>query len=218
MPARNALAWYASALLWLRRSPFLLVLVVIMLSTQAALQLVPRVGSLLALVIAPLVGCSLIVASDRIASGGVARFVDLFAGFRTSAGSMLAVIAGEAVEYVGQAAVAYGMSDVNLFVPGADDPSITPATLVAMLFVGGLVSLPVTFVPFFAVLDDAGFSGSFKPSFRAFFADLPALLVYGALMYALLIAGLVVLGPGVVLALPLFVLAAYAGLREIYPR
>ncbi|MBS0320108.1 MAG: hypothetical protein JSR18_06170 [Proteobacteria bacterium] len=193
-------------------------LVAITLACQFALQLIPQVGTLLSLVLAPLVGCSLIVASDRIASGGVARLVDVTAGFRLSAGSMLAVIAGEAVEFIGHAAVAYGLSDVNLFVPGRDDGALTTTTLVCMFFVGTLVSLPVTFVPFFAVLDDAGLTGSLKPSVRAFFANLPALLVYGLLSFALLIAGLVVLGPGVLLILPLFVLAAYAGLRDVYPR
>jgi uncharacterized membrane protein len=170
-------------------------------------------------VVTPLVACSLYVACDRVAAGGKARWSDLLAAFRVSAPSIAAIVVTSLIEFIAEAATADSLSGVNLFVDNGDDDDAPDLyTIFAMLAVGFAVSLPFTLTPFFALLDDAGFAGSIRPSVRAFLANVPAFLCYGLLSYMLLILGIALMGLGVIVAMPLWVAASYSALRDIYPR
>jgi uncharacterized membrane protein len=218
---RRAFAWYGDALRWLKLSPvMLLVLAFLTLATEYVLQQITGAGGLiLSKVVTPLVACSLYVACDRVAAGGKARWSDLLAAFRVSAPSIAAIVVTSLVEFVAEAITADSLSGANLFVDdGSDDDALDLETIFIMLAVGFIVSLPFTLTPFFALLDDAGFAGSIRPSVRAFFANVPAFLCYGLLSYLLLTVGIALMGLGVIVAMPLWVAASYSALREIYPR
>ena len=218
---RRAFAWYGDALRWLKLSPvMLLVLAFLTLAIEYLLQQVTGGGMLVSKVVTPLVACSLYVACDRVAAGGKARWSDLLAAFRVSAPSIAAIVLTSLIEFVAEATTADSLSGLNLFLDsGADDDDAPDLeTVVAMFAVGFAVSLPFTLTPFFALLDDAGFGGSIRPSVQAFFANVPAFLCYGLLSFLLLLIGIALMGVGVIVAMPLWVAASYAALRDIYPR
>jgi uncharacterized membrane protein len=217
---RRAFAWYGDALRWLKLSPLmLLVLAFLTLAIEYLLQQITSGGMILSKLVTPLVACSLYVACDRVAAGGKARWSDLLAAFRVSAPSIAAIVVTSLIEFVAEATTADSLSGVNLFVDdNSDDDAPDLETIVIMLAVGFTVSLPFTLTPFFALLDDAGFVGSIRPSVRAFFANVPAFFCYGLLSYVLLMIGIALMGLGVIVAMPLWVAASYSALRDIYPR
>lgn len=217
---RRAFAWYADALRWLKLSPvMLLALAFLTLAVEYVLQLINGGGMIISKVVTPLVACSLYVACDRVASGGKARWSDLLAAFRVSAPSVAAIVLTSLIEFVAEATTADTLSGFNLFIDGGsstDAPDLN--TVFIMLAVGFTVSLPFTLTPFFALLDDAGFGGSIRPSVQAFAVNVPAFLCYGLLSFGLLIIGIALMGLGVIVAMPLWVAASYSALRDIYPR
>lgn len=217
--AARAVAWYGDALRWVKVSPgMLLMLASLTVVAEVLLQSLPVAGVALAKVLTPLLFCGLFAACDRVAAGGKAQLSDALAGFRISAGSMAAVVLVSLIEFFAEAALVYGVTGINLLADNVDARAFTTSSVLAMFAVGMVVSLPFTLTPFYAVLDDAGFSDSLRPSVQAFNANIGAFALYGVLSYALLIVGVALMGIGVVLVMPLWVLAAYSALRDIYPR
>jgi uncharacterized membrane protein len=203
---------------WFQLSPaMLLAFSGLTLVTDLVIEQVPGAGMLLSTLITPLVACSLYVACDRVATGGKAQWGDLGAVFRVGALSIAAILLTSLLEFAAQAVAVDWLSGINLlFDSGMDDATSSDR---AMAFaVGFLVSLPFTLTPFFALLDDAGFEGSIRPSVQAFFTNVPAFLCYGLLSYLLLLVGIALMGIGVVVAMPLWLAASYAALKDIYPR
>jgi uncharacterized membrane protein len=73
----------------------------------------------------------------------------------------------------------------------------------------------MSLVPLAALFGGAGFVASFAISGAAFVRNAGAFLVYGALAFALLAIGLMTLGIGLVIALPLIACATYAAWRDL---
>ena len=78
------------------------------------------------------------------------------------------------------------------------------------------MSLPVTYVPFAALFDGAGFRTAFAQSAEAFARNLRPLAVFGALSLALLLVGLATSGLGLLLALPWSAAASYASWKDVF--
>ena len=81
-----------------------------------------------------------------------------------------------------------------------------------------LVSLPMSFVPLAALFDDAGFVRSFAVSAAAFARNPGAFIVYAAIAFALLAVGLLTMGIGLVIALPLIACATFVAWRDLCGR
>ena len=85
-------------------------------------------------------------------------------------------------------------------------------TVLAVYAIGILVSLPMSLVPLSALFGGRGFVASFDESVTLFARHPVAFLTYGAIAFALLALGLMTMGIGLVIALPLI---ACADLRRV---
>ncbi len=89
--------------------------------------------------------------------------------------------------------------------------------MIAGIYAAGvLASLPLTFVPFIAMFDGERATRAVAASARAFARNVPALVLYGGLSYALLLLALATMGVGLVLVLPWIAAASYAGWKDIF--
>ena len=70
-------------------------------------------------------------------------------------------------------------------------------------------------LPLYALFDGLGFGASFAASFRAFTRHFAAFMGYGAIAFALIALGLLTMGLGLVIALPLIACATYAAWRDV---
>jgi hypothetical protein len=94
--------------------------------------------------------------------------------------------------------------------------SAEPAALLGIYTIGILASLPVMFVPFHALLEQAPPRAAFAASSSAFALNVLPLLVYAAASLALLGFGLATMGLGLVLVLPLWAASSYAAWKDIF--
>jgi hypothetical protein len=140
----------------------------------------------------------------------------MLAVFVAPAAAILAVVAAALAIFGAEALAAALLADVNLFVPMRDTGALTPGTVMVIFAVGVAASLPVTFVPFAALFDGAGLADACARSWRAFLRTVPARAVYAMLAFLLLLAGLVTMGIGLVLALPWIAAASYAAWKDVF--
>lgn len=217
VPASRAFAWYADAMRLFKRGPatfcFLGFLVI---ATEFALHLVPEAGSLLAKLVAPLVACGLLYASAAADAGRRPRVAHALTAFRAGPGAIAAIVAASVLTFLAEWWAADALAGVNLLRPGEAVAALSTQAVFGIYAVGVVASLPLTFVPLEALFARAGFAASFARSVRAFNLNVPSLLLYGALSYALLVVGLLTAGIALVLVFPLLAASGYAAWRDVF--
>jgi hypothetical protein len=217
VPVGHAFAWYEEAMrLWKRSPAMWAALAVVTLGVELALEAVPSVGPLIGKIVTPLVAAGMVLAAFAADRGGSVRLAHAFAAFAAPAGAIGAIVVASAATYLGQAAAAWWIAEVNVLVHSADYVRLSPAAIVGIYVVGVLVSLPFTFVPFHVLLERAGTRDAFSASFRAFSLNALPLLVYGALALLLIAFGVLTLFVGFVVALPLWVASSYAAWKDVF--
>lgn len=216
LPPSRALAWYAEAMrLWKAGPVTLSLLGVVTMLTQIALELWPEVGTLVSKIVVPLVACGMLYGAHAAATGGKPRLADALAAFRAPASAIAAILVSSTLTFAAEWFAADALAGVNLLRPGDTPPDLDGGTVLAIYAAGILVSLPMSLVPLAALFGGAGFVASFAISGAAFVRNAGAFLAYGALAFALLAIGLMTLGIGLVIALPLIACATYAAWRDL---
>lgn len=217
MPANHALEWYADAMrLWKRGPAMFCALALVVLAANLALNLVPVVGVVLAQLLLPLLECALLYASLAADRGDKPRFAHLVTVAGAAPAALAAVIGAGLIVFAVEALVAQAVGGINMLSPAGNTASISGTALVATYAAGIAVSLPLTFVPFAALFDGAGFRSAFAQSSAAFMRNPAPLVFYGALSFALLMLGLATSGLGLLLALPWSAASSYAAWKDIF--
>lgn len=217
VPVSNAFAWYEQAMRLFKRAPAVwCVLGLITLVAELGLQLVPGVGLALAKLLVPVIECGMIIGAVAVDRGAPLQVSVAFAAFAAPPAAVAAIVAAALLIFGAEALTAYGIAGVNLLEPGGDEPSLTGTELTTIFAVGTLVSLPLTFVPFAALLENASFTRAFASSARGFALNVMALLLFGALSLVLVLIGLLSYGFGLIAIFPLVTAASYAAWKDIY--
>jgi hypothetical protein len=142
----------------------------------------------------------------------------VFSAFRASAAAIGAIVVSSGLTFAAEWFAADALAGVNLLRPTATPADIDSMTVLAIYAAGIVVSLPMSFVPLAALFDDAGFVRSFTVSVAAFARNPGAFLLYGAIAFALLAVGLLTMGLGLVIALPLIACATFVAWRDLCTR
>jgi uncharacterized membrane protein len=217
VPAGHAFAWYEEAMRLWKRSPAMWgALAVATLAVALLLEALPGAGTLVGKFVTPLVAAGMVVASFAADRGEPVRMIHVVAAFFAPAGAIASIVAASVVTFIGEAATAWWIADVNLLVHEGDYGTLSVAAIVGIYIVGVLVSLPFTFVPFHVLLERADPVAAFAASFRAFSLNTLPLMIYGAVSLVLLAFGLLTFLVGFVVALPLWVAASYAAWKDIF--
>ena len=218
LPASRALAWYGEAMrLWKRGPVAMSVIAALTILAQIGIELWPEAGALVSKIVVPLIACGMLYAADAAQAGGTPRLAHAFLAFRAPAGAIAAVIVSSALTFAAEWWVADRLAGVDLLRPGDNAPDLDATTVLAVYAVGILVSLPLSLVPLYALFGGLGFGASFAASAVAFARHAWAFLVYGAVAFALIALGLMTMGIGLVIALPLIACATYAAWRDLAP-
>jgi len=201
--------------LWKRGPATHAVLAALTILLQFAFELWPDAGALVSKIVVPLVACGMLYAAHATAQGDKPRLVHAIAAFRAPAGAIGAIVVSTALTFAAEWFAADQLAGVNLLRPGAAPPEMDGSTVLAIYAAGILASLPMSLVPLYALFDRAGFAASFVDSARAFVRHLAAFVTYGAIAFALIALGLLTMGIGLVIALPLIACATYAAWRDL---
>ncbi|MBK6601401.1 MAG: hypothetical protein IPG28_07555 [Betaproteobacteria bacterium] len=217
VPWRHALAWYEEAMrLWKRAPVPWALLALATLATELGLQAVPAVGTLLGKVVTPLVGCGMVFAAAAADRGKRPPLRLAAAAFRARGAAIAAILTASFVTFAAEGYAAWWVADVNVLAPERAAADLSSTTILGIYAIGVLASLPVGFVPFHVLLEEAGFGEAFAASWQAFTLNTGPLLVYAAASMLLLGIGLMTMGIALVVVLPLWTAASYAAWKDVF--
>ena len=211
------MAWFADAIRLWKRAPYTFSgMAIVVLVVSIALDPVPIAGILASNVVAPLLACGFYYGSLAADRGERPRVAHLFAAFLAPLRAQGTIVAAGIVVTLAESAVAWGVADVNLFLPSSELGNLSVAQIALIYAVGALASLPFTFVPMAVLFDGESPGRAFAVSIRAFALNVRGMLGLGAYSYAFLMAGVATMGIGLVFALPWIAAASYAAWKDIF--
>ena len=185
------------------------------LATELALHALPGAGPAVGKIVGPLVACGLLYAAAAADGGATPRLAHAIAAFRAPAGAMVAIVVAGGLTFAAEAFAAWWIAGVDLL--ASDSTGDLSATAIGGIYaIGILASLPLTFVPFHVLFDRVGPGQAFAASFAGFAANVAPLLVYAALSLVLLVFGLITMGIGLVVVLPLWAASSYAAWKDVF--
>jgi len=215
--ASRAFAWFEDAMRLFKRAPLnWCVLGFITLATELSLQLVPGIGVAASKVIVPVVECGMLIGAAAVDRGAPLKIRYAVAVFGASPVALAAIVVSALLIFGAEALAGYALAGVNLLVPAGDEGALTASTLVMVFAIGTAVSLPVMFVPFAALFENAPFGRAFAISARGFALNVAPLALFGVLALVLILIGLLSLGIGLIAVFPLLSAASYVAWKDIY--
>ena len=216
MAASHAFTWFEDAMRLFKRAPLnWCVLGFITLATELGLQLVPGIGVAASKVIVPVVECGMLIGAAAVDRGAPLPIRYSVAVFGASPAALAAITVSALLIFGVEALAGYALAGVNLLVP-AEESALTASTLIAVFAIGTAVSLPVLFVPFAALFENASFGRAFAVSARGFALNVAPLALFGVLALVLILIGLLSLGIGLIAVFPLLSAASYAAWKDVY--
>ena len=226
VPAGRGWAWIAGGWALFKRQPAMWIAVaLVFLLLLFGMMLVPVLGSLAVIVLAPVLTAGLAIGSRALDEGGELRIAHLFAGFRERFGTLASVgliYLGAAVAIALVIGLTTGAGLESLLGEGADALSVgaAGATLLLAFLVMMALMLPVImalwFAPPLVVFHDQGAGEAMKNSFLACLKNLMPFLVYGAILFLLLIPASLVAFLGWLVLGPVAAASLYTSYRDIF--
>lgn len=216
VPIGHVFGWFEQAMRLFKRAPWTwCALGFITVVAELLLNEIPMLGVALAKVIVPVLECGMLIGAVAVDRGAPLKIRVAVAAFAAPPAALAAIIVSALLIFAAEALVAWSLAGVNLLDAGGDvDFSATQFILV--LAAGTAASLPMTFVPFAALFDEAGFATAFASSARALARNVAPLLVFAVLALVLVLIGLLAYGVGLIAIFPLINAASYAAWKDIY--
>jgi hypothetical protein len=189
---------------------------VLAIAAELALKSLPGALALASEVASPLVACGLVYAAAAADRRETPSLVLALRAFRAGGSAIAAIVLASLVAFGAQVFAGWWIADANLLLPDAATAQLSASAVLGVYAIGMLASLPVTFVPFHALLEGVPLRAAFAASAAAFAQNALPLLAYAAGSLVLLGFGLVTAGLGLALALPLMAAASYAAWKDIF--
>jgi len=229
VPASHGWRWLKGGFWHFRQNPFAWILALVAWTLASiGLSWIPYAGSLLVTLISPLISAGFLVGAAAQEDGDDFRVEHLLAGLSHNPGQL--VLLG--VLYLVGVMVAGLVMGLGLFAVVAamgalDNPEIVdaivrgPLLLLGILF-GLLLAVPLVmaywFAPALVALDGFSAVTAMKLSFQGCWKNVVPFLVYGILSFLFLLVGVLPVGLGLLVVLPLLIASLYVSYRDIYYR
>lgn len=222
--SRGAL-WLAEAFNLFRRKPMAWIgMCMGWIIITFGLILVPFIGGVIANFLQPVFFASFAIAAYRQTQGEDVVMGDLFTGFRRNLRSLVNL---GAVLLIAEIAIFALMALLGLPMAGADDGSFTMGEYVQMLkgkewilAVGFLLTVIVKgalwFAPPLIAFHGMTTGHAIRWSAYAALANLGAMMVYGAVLLAIFLLGLLPWALGLVVVIPVMAISTFIGYREVF--
>jgi uncharacterized membrane protein len=226
LPAGRGWAWIVEGWSLFKRQPGMWIGVAVLLAVIfIVLAFIPLLGSLAAMVLAPVFGAGVVIGSRAIDEGANLEVAHLFAGFRERFGTLASVgliylAASVAIALV--VGLVTGAGLWGLAGGGADPASLgaAGATVLLALLVMMALMLPVLmavwFSPPLVVFHDLGAGEAMKSSFVACLRNLVPFLVYGVILLLLSLLASLPFGLGWLVLGPVLAGSLYTSYRDIF--
>ncbi|WP_177420332.1 BPSS1780 family membrane protein [endosymbiont of Lamellibrachia barhami] len=230
VPAGHGWAWIVKGWWHFKQSPLAWVLaLIIWLVMMILVNLVPLLGGILTNLFAPVIVGGFMLGAQAQDEGGKFELGHLFAGFSNNMGQLVLVgviyMAGLLLLGVIVALFAGGMfatmGDSEMMQnPEAMVAMILSPTILLLFLLVMALAIPLMmaywFAPALVVLDGMKAMDAMKLSIRGCLKNVLPFLVYGIVGMVLFILGVIPLGLGLLVVLPMMVASIYVSYRDIY--
>ncbi len=226
LAAGRGWAWIVEGWELFKRQPGMWIGVAVVLGVIfIVLALIPILGSLAAVVLAPVFGAGLVIGSRALAEGGSLEIAHLFAGFRERFGTLATVgliYLGASVAIALVVGLVTGGAMWKLLGSGADPASVGAASATVLLAFLAMMALmlpvvmAVWFSPPLVVFHEMGAGEAMKQSFVACLRNILPFLVYGVIALLLGMLAALPFGLGWLVLGPVLGASLYTAYRDIF--
>jgi len=227
--AERGWQWLVSGWRLFLKSPGVwLGITIVLLIAMMLIGTVPIFGSLAIAFLMPVVAAGMMLGCQSLEQGGELRFDHLFAGFRRQTGNLVIVgiwsLVGHAV--IGVVVVGIGGGAVLSGIMSGAMLGAGPGTLLALggimvaLLVGAVLLVPLAmalwFAPALVIFSDLTPGAALKASFDGCMKNMAPFLIYGIVLFILLLLALIPIMLGVLLLIPVLTGSVFASYGDIY--
>ena len=225
VPAGRGFAWLAEAFGLFRRKPAAwLSLCAGWIVITFALILMPFIGGVIANFLQPAFFASFAIAAYRQAHGEAIGMADLFAGFRRNLRSLVNL---GALLLIAEIMIFALMALLGLPMSGAEGGSFTMSEYLELLkgkewilALGFVLTVAVKgavwFAPPLIAFHGMSTTHAIRWSIYAALANLGAMFVYGAALFAVFFVGLIPWAIGVLVVIPVMAISTFIGYRDVF--
>lgn len=225
LPASRGAAWFRESFAIFRANPLAWIgLCAGWITITLALLVLPFLGGVLANILQPAFFASFAIAAYRQSAGEPVVMGNLFAAFRHNIRPLISLGALMLLVWIGIIAL---MIVAGLPVPGASGRPLTMEEYAEELrgkewiLLGGFGLMVVVkgafwFAPALIAFHGMSMSHALRWSVYAALENLGVMLVYGAVLGALLFVGALPWALGLVVVIPLMAISTYVGYREVF--
>jgi len=229
VPTEHGWRWLVSGWQLFLKSPGVwLGITVVLLIAMMLIGTVPMLGTLAIAFLMPVAAAGMMLGCQALEQGGELRFDHLFAGFHRQTGNLVVVgvwslvghaVIGAVVVAIGGGAVLSGVMSGAMFGAGPGALLALGGMMVAML-VGTVLLVPLAmalwFAPALVVFSGLTPGAALKASFDGCMKNMAPFLIYGILLFILLLVALIPIMLGVLLLIPVLTGSVFASYGDIY--
>lgn len=231
VPMGHGLSWIGAGWGLFKQAPWAWIgALVLLVLISLALAFVPIVGSIVSILIGPvLMGGFMAGAHEQASAAGAFRVGHLFAGFNKNTSSLLAVGGLYMLGSIILAIVAMLILIGPMLASGMDPQALenNPELLTQALGIYSLLFLVILalviplvmaywFAPALVMLNGLGAVAAMKLSFLGCLRNILPFLLYGIVTAALMLLAMIPFGLGLLILSPVLIASMYAAYRDIY--
>jgi uncharacterized membrane protein len=226
VPAARGWSWIVEGFELFKRQPGAWIAIIIIAALVfIGLALIPFLGSLAGMVLAPVFAGGLVYAAREQDEGRELAISQLFAGFRERFGALLSVgfiYLGITIAVALVVGLATGAGLWTLLGSGADPAGVAGAgvTILLAFLVMMALLLPVFmamwFAPALALFHEQGPAEAMKASFFACLKNVVPFLLYSVILFLLAFVASIPFGLGWLVLGPVMAASLYTGYRDIF--
>ena len=230
LPAGAGVTWISEGWKLFTRAPLMWIVALIVVFVIAIVAgLIPIIGQVIFQVLNPVFAAGFVVACRSLEKGGEFELEHIFAGFRSPRFMNLAILG--AIFLVAWLAIvvvvagAFGLSVGAAILSGDAENAMQTIMASSMLLLLGLLVMLALLVPLLAaywfapaliIMNGLSPTAAMKESFVGSFRNFLGFVVYGLVMFVLLIVAMIPLGLGLLVWVPLAVTSTYTSYRAIF--
>jgi uncharacterized membrane protein len=218
LPAGNAMAWIGAGWNLFKQQPGIWILVIIILLVLGVIPIVNLVMTLLG----PVIFGGLMIGCRSIEEGNGLEVGHIFAGFREHAGKLVLVGVFNIVAWVLVMLIIFMVAGGSIFAmqaagadPAAGAAGAGLAVLIGLAF-GIPIYMAIWFAPALITLSDMEVAAALKASFFGCLRNIVPFLLYGIVIFGLMIVATLPLMLGWLVLGPVVIASVYASYRDIF--
>ncbi len=238
-PRKNSIGhgwkWIKEGFGLFKLSPWLWIGVFLIYMVVAILLSILPLGSLLLYIVNPVLMAGLIYGAYELDQSRPLKIGHLFDGFKRNTGSLFAIgglyILGIILIVAIAMGIAFATGGFDVFTellrasagggqPPAIDPLMIMSSIILPVLIGMALIIPLVmtiwFSPALVILHDMGAVEAMKRSFSGCMKNILPYLWYGIIATVLMIIGVIPLGLGLLIVLPVITIAIYSSYKDVF--